>query len=110
MIDTIAYRARAIRVMYAHVPAKTHDEHLQVGRFLATAVEQIGRIPGVGSAGAAMGVPTGDYGSNGAYVVDGRDWKQRGTNSPQATFSLSGPGYFATMGIPLVGGRDFIDS
>ncbi|HEV3140753.1 MAG TPA: ABC transporter permease [Vicinamibacterales bacterium] len=103
----LGFRTQGILVMYAHDPAHTLDDYLQAGRFFADAVEQVKQIPGVMSAGAAMGVPTGQYGSNGAYVVDGRDWTQRGTNSPQATFSLSGPGYFSTMSIPLVRGRDF---
>jgi predicted permease len=54
-----------------------------------------------------MGVPTGQYGSNGGYVVDGQDFRQHLGNLAQATFSLAGPGYFSTMGIPLRRGRDF---
>ena len=61
----------------AHDPARTLDEYLRAGRELETAVEQIGQIPGVMSVAAAMGVPTGQYGSNGGYVVDGRDFRER---------------------------------
>jgi putative ABC transport system permease protein len=65
------------------------------------------QIPGVTSAAAAMGVPTGEYGSNGGYVIDGQDFRQHIQTLPQANFSLSGSGYFSTMGIQLQRGRDF---
>jgi predicted permease len=54
-----------------------------------------------------MGLPTGDYGSNGAYVIDGQDFRRKINDHAQATFSLAGPGYFSTMGIALRSGRDF---
>ena len=55
-------------------PASAHrlDEYLQAGRFFETAVEQLKQTSGVSSAAAAMGVPTGQYGSNGGYVIDGQ--------------------------------------
>jgi hypothetical protein len=61
----------------------------------------------VSSAAAAMGVPTGQYGSNGFYATDGRDFRKPGDGRAHATFSLSGPGYFSTIGVPLRAGRDF---
>src|SRR5262249_37769206 len=101
------FRTSGMLVMYAHEPAHTFDEYLQAGRFLGHAVDELRHMPGVASAAAAMGVPTGQYGSNGGYVVDGQDFRQRIGNLAQATFSLAGPGYFSTIGIPLVRGRDF---
>ena len=102
----LGFRTEQRLVMYAHRPARTLPEYLQAGRFLETAVERVKQITGVTSAAAAMGVPTGQYGSNGGYAVDGQDFRP-GSPMPQAIFSLSGPGYFSTMGIPLRRGRDF---
>jgi putative ABC transport system permease protein len=103
----LGYRTEGMLVMYAHDPARTLPEYLQAGRQLDRAVEQIRQLPGVTSAAGAMGVPTGQYGSNGAYVVDGQDFRQRINNRAQAIFSLAGPGYFSTMDIALLRGRDF---
>src|SRR5262249_11983384 len=103
----LGVRTQGMLVMYTHEPAHTLDEYLQAGRFLEHAVEQIREMPGVASAAGAMGVPTGQSGSNGGDVVDGQDFRQRVGNLAQATFSLAGPGYFSTMGIPLLRGRDF---
>jgi putative ABC transport system permease protein len=103
----LGYRTQGMLVMSAHDPAHTLDDYLQVGQFFENAVEQMKQIPGVTSAAAAMGVPTGQYGSNGGYVVDGQDFRAHIQNLAQANFSLSSPGYFSTMGIPLQRGRDF---
>ncbi|HMD36983.1 MAG TPA: ABC transporter permease [Vicinamibacterales bacterium] len=103
----LGFRTQGLLVMYAHHPARTLEELLAAGRFFDNAVDDVKRIPGVIAASAAMGVPTGQYGSNGAYVIDGADFRQRGTSPPQANFSLASGGYFDTMGIPLVRGRDF---
>jgi hypothetical protein len=54
-----------------------------------------------------MGLPTGRYGSNGGYAVEGRQLGVEGEKLPQAGFRLTSPAYFQTMEIPLFKGRDF---
>jgi predicted permease len=103
----LGYRTQGMLVMYAHDPAKTLDQYLTAGRTLQNAVEQMKQIPGVTAAAATMGLPTGEYGSNGGYLVDGQDFNAHIQNRAQADFSLASPGYFATMEIPLQKGRDF---
>ena len=106
----LGYRTQSMLVMSAHDPARTLDDSLRAVRFLENAVEEMKRIPGVISAAAAMGVPSGDIGSNGAYSVDGQESKRDLSNAAQANFTLSSSGYFSTMGIPLLHGRDFDSS
>jgi putative ABC transport system permease protein len=103
----LGYRTGSMLVMQAHDPAHTLDEFVQVGRFFEHAVDEMKQIPGVTSAAGTMGLPTGPYGSNGGYVIDGQDFRAGTSSTGQANFTLAGPGYFSTMGIPLVRGRDF---
>ncbi|MGH9524227.1 MAG: ABC transporter permease, partial [Terriglobales bacterium] len=103
----LGYQTDGRLVMYAHDPARTLPEYLAAGRFFETVVSEMRALPGVKSAAAVMGLPTGEYGSNGNYVVDGQDFKSHLTDAAHADFSLTGPGYFSTMGIPLLRGRDF---
>jgi putative ABC transport system permease protein len=98
----MGFQANRMLVMYAHAPAKTLAEHTEVSRKLDDELlPSISRLPGVESASAVMGLPTGVYGSNGRFEVAGIP------NKGEANFSLSSPHYFTTLRIPLLLGRDF---
>ena len=103
----LGYRTDGILVMYAHTPARTLPEYLAVGRSFENLFGQLSGIPGVTSVAAAMGLPTGQYGSDGSYAVEGKQIFAPGQKLPHAGFRLASPGYFRTMGIPLSRGRDF---
>ncbi len=103
----LGYRSDGLLVMYAHDPAATLPQYVQAGRFFQNLTEQLGQMPGVTSAAVAMGLPAGQYGSDGYYAVEGKSTFGPGQHLPYAGFRLAGPGYFATMGIPLSKGRDF---
>ncbi len=103
----LGYRTEGILVMYAHAPAGSLEEHLGVGRMFETLFGQLNVLPGVMSVAGAMGLPTGQYGSNGSYAVEGKNRLASGQSLPQSGFRLASSGYFETMGIPLVRGREF---
>jgi putative ABC transport system permease protein len=107
----LGFRTDAMLVMYAHAPARTLDDYVRVTQFENELFQRIRQVPGVVSVAGAMGLPTGQYGSNGGYVLDGQGTMAHHPQQlPQADFSLSSAGYFSTMGIPLVRGRDFTDA
>jgi putative ABC transport system permease protein len=107
----LGFRTDAMLVMYAHAPARTLDDYVRVTQFENELFHRIRQLPGVVSVAGAMGLPTGQYGSNGGYVLDGQGtMRHHPQELPQADFSLSSPGYFSTMGITLVRGRDFTDA
>ena len=107
----LGFRTDAVLVMYAHAPARTLDDYLRVTQFDDEMFERIRQLPGVVSVAGAMGLPTGQYGSNGGYVLEGQGtMEHHAQDLPQADFSLSSPGYFSTMGIPRLRGRDFTDA
>jgi predicted permease len=101
----MGFRSGGILVMYAHAPAQTLEENVRASRtFASELLPQLAALPGVRSAAAVMGLPTGDFGSNGSYVVAGRP---KPAKAPQSQWALSSPNYFSTLGIPLLRGRDF---
>jgi len=77
--------------------AKTFDDDL---------VERVRALPGVESVALARATPLG-YGSysSSAIAVDG--YQPRPEEQPTVQYNQVGPGYFATMGIPLNSGREF---
>ena len=106
----LGYRTEGILVAYAHAPAQSLPEALQTGRFFDDLFARLRWLPGVISAAGAMGLPAGQYGSDGYFAIEGKhsfdgDYRKL----PYAGFRLASPGYFSTMGIPLLRGRDFTD-
>jgi putative ABC transport system permease protein len=67
-------------------------------------VKHVSSIPGVESAAAAMLVPFGGDTWNDNVITEGSD-EDKGS----AWMNYIGPGYFHTMGTPLLAGRDFDD-
>src|SRR5205823_12525594 len=65
-------------------------------------VERVRALPGVQAAAAVRIVPLGGNAIGNDVWPEGD--RPREFNS---RFNTAGPGYFATLGIPLVGGRDF---
>ena len=118
LTDTpLGFRTQGILVAYANAPARGSifdqsglDDYLRVGQLFADVFARLGQIPGVISAGGAMGLPTGQYDSNGSYAVEGKQTFGGDFHRlPSAGFRLASPGYFRTMAIPVLRGREFDD-
>jgi predicted permease len=94
-------------VMYAHAPAREMAEYRKRTEELAQLTENLRDIPGVTGVAQVVGLPAAQYGSNGSYAVVSKGQAMEQGGLPQADFSLTGPGYFHTMDVPLLRGRDF---
>lgn len=72
-------------------------------------IDRVQALPGVESAALARQTPLG-YGtfSSAPIAVDG--YQPPPDEQPSADYNQVGPGYFATIGIPLVSGREFTRS
>ena len=81
----------------------THRE--QVLRTEQAIAEQIAAIPGVGAVGLTTNVPmSGTLDPNPIYARDHAH--TQGELAPVRSNKFVSPGYFSTMGIPLIAGRD----
>ena len=102
----MGYQTRQLLVVDADAPAQTEqDAHRAVQQFNEMFV-QLAAVPGVDRVAGIMGLPTGNYGSNGYYKTRGGLPVTPG-HEASSVFSVASPGYFQTLGIPLQRGRDF---
>ena len=80
----------------------------QINLFSRQLLERVAGLPGVQSAGIARVLPVvADFPVG--FYVEGRQ-READNQLPQANYSAVSPGYFDTMGIPVIRGRAFTDA
>jgi putative ABC transport system permease protein len=88
------------------LPVTTYPAAKDVVEFQRLALERLQALPGVASASLSWSMPFFGLGETRRYVVAGRDAPQPG-QEPAATTNGVSPGYFETLGVPVVSGRGF---
>jgi putative ABC transport system permease protein len=84
----------------------------QVDQFYQEALRKVSALPGVDSASTAMWAPWLDrryLAFTLQFAVEGRKGES-GQDDLRARFRFVSPGYFATLAIPLLEGRDFTEA
>jgi predicted permease len=84
----------------------------QVAQFYQEALRKVSALPGVDSAATAMWAPWLErrfLNFTLQFAVEGRKGES-GTDDLRARFRFVSPGYFATLGIPFIEGRDFTEA
>jgi len=81
----------------------------QTRNFYKQLVERTRNLPGVEFAGMARLMPLGDSSNSNGPVLKEGETLPRGSSGRTIMTNVVGPGYFKTMQIPLVEGRDFDD-
>jgi putative ABC transport system permease protein len=73
--------------------------------FYDTLRTRISALPGVANTTLAAGPPLGGFSASRAIAIDG--YEPAPGETPTARLSWAGPGYFETLGIPMLHGRTF---
>lgn len=81
----------------------------QTRNFYKQLVERTRNLPGVEFAGMARLMPLGDSSNSNGPVLKEGETLPRGSSGRTIMTNVIGPGYFNTMQIPFVEGRDFED-
>jgi putative ABC transport system permease protein len=98
--------ARNVLSFRVALPRQRYPEPQKKIDFFARATERLSQLPGVRSASAISYLPFNGMAAGTGVRIDGRPPAKPGEEIV-ATIRTVLPGYFRTMGIPLVRGRDF---
>ena len=98
-------------VLALNVPIVSYARKPQeIAGFYREAMRRIAQLPGVERAAVGTTVPWRDNAFFAAqFTVEGYS-KANGEEDPRARFRTVSPGFFASLGVPLVAGRDFTDA
>jgi putative ABC transport system permease protein len=99
------YRTEGILTFNVSIPSSRYDSDEKVVGFYDQLLPAVRSIPGVTSAGAALGVPMTWGGWTNRLVLEGHPEMEE--SGPDADVRIVSPGYLETMGIPVLEGRAF---
>src|SRR5499426_3009834 len=102
----------ADRVMTAKValPNTQYSAPEQRNNFFRQLLQGVATTPGVESAALTSSLPLEEDVSVSSFYVEGKPEPQDASQNPVAIYCAVSPGYFRTMGMRLLRGRDFTDT
>jgi putative ABC transport system permease protein len=84
----------------------------QIGAFYREAIRRVSELPGVDKVAVGTVMPwreAGTFGPGLQFTTEGRTHGPE-EEDPRAQFRAISPGFFASLGVPIIAGRDFNDS
>ena len=102
---SLGFRPERVLVMKTSFPASDPESQKRATLFYRELLREIAATPGVLNSSAVRTLPV-RISANGTYFIDRRTDM---ANPAHALYSIAAPRAFATLGIPLIEGRDFDD-
>jgi predicted permease len=101
------YHAKGLIAATLDLPRTRYDTTTKQREFYARLIERMASHPGVASIAGTSQPPALGYGMTFSFAIEGRPARNpSGREDPEALRVIT-PGYFRTMGIPVVRGRAF---
>jgi putative ABC transport system permease protein len=94
-----------VLTMEFRLPANKYTEPARIADFFTRAIAEIRAVPGVADAALVRAVPLSGNGDARAYAVAGSPEPEKG-KAPVMQLNTISPGYFRTVRLPVVAGRD----
>ena len=98
------FRAERVMAVRTALPQPKYEKTLERVQFYDRVLGEVRALPGVEAAGYVTGLPLDHRGGIWSASFPGREETRDPDNA--ASLRYVSPGYFATMGIPLLSGRD----
>jgi predicted permease len=95
-------------VLALHVPVNYERPPAQILPFYKEVIRRIAELPGVQQVALGTVVPWREAGAwfDAQFTVEGYK-KADGEDDPRAKFRTVSPGFFGSLGVPIIAGRDF---
>ncbi len=100
------FEPRNLLTFQFRLPAVKYREPDQLTGFFSAALAEVRQVPGVTSAALVQATPMSGNWSSTSYLVDGKAAPPPG-QEPVAQRNVVSDGYFQTMEIPVLAGREF---
>ncbi|HEY4218553.1 MAG TPA: ABC transporter permease [Gemmatimonadaceae bacterium] len=100
------FAPHGVMSMYLSLPRATYDSGAKIAHFYRELQTHTDALPGVRESSGIQPLPMDGDGWSGSFDIEGRPTSD--IDAPHAEFAAALPGYFATMGIPILQGRDFV--
>src|SRR5919198_1866575 len=98
-------------VLALNVPAVSYARKPeQITGFYREAMRRVAQLPGVERVSVGTAVPWRDTGFFAAQFTAQGYVKANGEEDPRARFRTVSPGFFASLGVPIIAGRDFTEA
>jgi predicted permease len=104
--SSVGFDQRRVLSMVVALPKTRYPEQGQQMRFFQQVVERVKGLPGVVNVATVWRPPLGGPGNGGMVEIEGLPSPGRGKEPIIPTRFVS-PGYFRTLGLPLLSGREF---
>lgn len=103
----LGFTTERVHVAFTEYPASNQEERRGRIQVYANLLDEIRRVPGVSAAAGVSYLPMGrEPRPTREYAVQGRPEGQPGER-PETEDNVITPGYFETLEIPILAGRDF---
>jgi len=100
------WRVDGLVTGHINLVGKNYSTADQRRAFHERLAERMATLPGVDRAALSTGMPTWGFGSSSNFLIE-HQARPAGGSEPLATEAWITPGYFETLGLPLLQGRDF---
>ncbi len=101
----LGFEEHGILSVRVSLPEATYGNAVRTGTFFRELFERLGALPGITSVGSAQGIPFSGWNVQGEMAIEGRPPRRKG-DELTVHFQLITPGYFPTIGAPIVRGRN----
>ena len=105
--QNLGYRPEHVLSLQMAYPRQRYSDVQRVRQMMQRLTAEVAALPGVNSVALTTGVPLHDGWSR-IYTIEGRPRELK--DMPFVNHVVVGPGYFRTLGIRLLEGRDFTEA